>query len=194
MIPRWILVVIIIFFVTGIAGANQTIGEITKDITKVPTKEPIEIADKPVYIEKGDTNVTKPEPVKINIISEDKKSSWNTTICAYPNTKYLVESFKATKTVDFVAIPDARDGVEYPLYEAYYTYGKSSLEPWGTYWRVISSNVTQGKYVEMIYADFKTKTVKKVQLTPIEWDYVNKDIDAGVIPDLTLLKEYWGEI
>ena len=55
MIPRWILVVIIIFFVTGIAGANQTIGEITKDITKVPTKEPIEIADKPVYIEKGES-------------------------------------------------------------------------------------------------------------------------------------------
>lgn len=46
--------------------------------------------------------------------------------------------------------------------------------------------------VTMIYADFKTKSVTKVELSPLEWDYVKKDIDTGVVPDIDVLKKYWG--
>lgn len=185
------------------ASANQAIGgeeekptekptvEPTKPTpTPTPTKPPIVVEDKPVYIEKEDTNITKVEPVTIKITGDEE--SWESIVCAYPNTRYLLNSYKDTKTIDYVAIPDARDGSEYPLYEAYYTYGKSSLEPWETYWRIIPSALSQGKMVTMIYADFKTKSVTKVELSPLEWDYVKKDIDTGVVPDIDVLKKYWG--
>jgi len=197
---KWlVLAIVILFLLVGFSVAMQPIGETTKPTEKptptpTPTKPPISVSDQPVYIEKEDTNITKVEPVTIQITTEDQKTSWNTTICAYPNTKYLINSFKTTKTVDFVAIPDARDGSDYPLYEAYYAYGKSSLEPWETYWRVIPTSISQGKMVTMIYADFKTKSVKTVELTPIEWEYIKKDIDAGIVPDMKVLKEYWGTV
>lgn len=197
-----VCVIVCVFLLVSSVTANQPIGEIgeptkptiepTKPTpTPTPTKQPIEISDDPVYIEKSDTNITKVEPVTIKITSTDK-TTWNSTICAYPNTKYLINSFKETKTIDYVAIPDSRDVSEYPLYEAYYNYGKSSLEPWGTYWRIIPSSLKQGKMVSMIYADFKTKSVKTVELSPIEWDYVKKDIDSGIVPDINVLEKYWG--
>lgn len=203
-----IILIAVIFLVVGAvmcASANQAIGgeeEKPTDTptekptekptpTPEPTKPPIDVSDQPVYIEKEDTNITKVEPITIKITTSDS-TRWDSIICAYPNTKYLLNSYKETKTIDYVAIPDTRDGSEYPLYEAYYTYGKSSLEPWETYWRVVPSSLSQGKMVTMIYADFKTKSVKKVELSPLEWEYVKNDIDAGVVPYLDVLKKYWG--
>jgi len=197
-ISKIIVVILLLFFITGVF-ANQDIGDIgttekptvePTTPTPTPTKPPISVEDKPVYIEKEDTNITKVEPITIKITSD--KESWDSIICAYPNTKYLLNSYKETKTIDYVAIPDTRDGSEYPLYEAYYTYGKSSLEPWETYWRIVPSSISQGKMVTMIYADFKTKSVRKVELSPVEWDYVKKDIDGGIVPDMNVLKKYWG--
>jgi len=198
-ISKIIVVILLLFFITGVF-ANQDIGDIgttekptvePTTPTPTPTKPPISVEDKSVYIEKEDINITKVEPITIKITSTDK-TTWNSTICAYPNTKYLLNSYKETKTIDYVAIPDTRDGSEYPLYEAYYTYGKSSLEPWETYWRIVPSSISQGKMVTMIYADFKTKSVRKVELSPLEWDYVKKDIDGGIVPDMNVLKKYWG--
>jgi hypothetical protein len=85
---------------------------------------------------------------------------------------------------EFTALPTGFNFVRMPC--TFPTVGGSQ------YWRIIPSALSQGKMVTMIYADFKTKSVTKVELSPLEWDYVKKDIDTGVVPDIDVLKKYWG--
>lgn len=191
----FVILVIVASFMAH-AGADLT-AESEKQDSKEEIKQ-VEISikeDASVTISQSAIGVASPAPLKVK--AQVESVILEPILYVYPLTKVLIEpqsdsKTKKTTAINYVAIADGRLGESYPLYEAYYSYGKSDREPWQYYWRVTNYDIKQGKFVECLFADFSTRSVKYVYLTPLEWDYVKKDIDAGFVPDINVMKSYWG--
>ena len=167
------LVLLIVAAFTAHAGAitissKDTVEISTKDTKDATTWEKLESGSV------GSVTLTKATSVKLTLTLEKEKVE--PVVQVWPGADLVVSANYAGGDADVVQVGKER-------IEGYYSYGKSTIYPWGFYWCI-----HLGEKPMLVYSEFSGKKTWYNPISQKTIDSLNAAIEKGELPDISIIQ------
>ena len=178
---RWIISIILIIFFVGVTAHATEITITSKDTVAISTKDAKDATtwEKIESGSIGSVTLAKTTSVKLTLTNEKEKVE--PIIQLNPGADLVVSANYLGGDANIVQVGKER-------IEGYYTYGKSSLYPWGIYWCI---NDIGGKPV-LVLSEFSKRSVWYAPISSENVAEIQGILGNGEMPDISLLQKVVG--
>jgi len=173
---------LVLLFIAALTAHTAALTITTSDTVEISTKDSKDATtwEKMQTGDVASVELVKPTAVKLTITGAEKEKV-EPVVLIQPGMDLVVKANYEGSEVDVVQVGKAS-------IEGYYSYGKSSLYPWGIYWCIHDIG---GKPV-LVYSEFSGRKVWYAPIGTKIVDALTTTLEKGELPDISIIQEAVG--